>query len=61
MPAKQPTLCWEQRAMPFWLALCLKKLTVNTTTTVGTADWPNLYFFYLQGMVAKLSVTGGQR
>jgi hypothetical protein len=47
--------------MPFWLAIRLKKLSIDTTTTVGTADWPNFYFFYLQGMVAKPSVTGGHR
>jgi hypothetical protein len=45
-------------AMPFWLALQLKKFAIDTTTTTEYCDWPNLYFLWLQGIDAKLSATG---
>jgi hypothetical protein len=31
----------------------MKKLPVDATTIVSIANWPNLYFFYLQAIVGK--------
>jgi hypothetical protein len=53
MLAKQPTLCWKQRALPFGFALSTKQLSIDTTTIVSVANRTDLYLFHLRANVTK--------